>query len=240
MHDLTITVVFDNNPFRDGLGTEWGFAAVISGAQKTILFDTGASDRLLRNMERLKIGFDTIDVVVLSHAHGDHTGGLVHFLGKNHDVCVYLLKSSAKRFKDRAETFGAEMVEVVQPVEICENVYSTGQLGKLIKEQALVVRTQRGLVVMTGCAHPGIARMLEAARKLLDDDVLLAIGGFHLEWATQGKIEKIISAFEAPGVRYVAGCHCMSDRTRALFQSRLGGKWIEAGVGKVVTMADLK
>ena len=39
--DLTITVVYDNNPYKEGLQTGWGFGCVITGAEKTILFDTG-------------------------------------------------------------------------------------------------------------------------------------------------------------------------------------------------------
>jgi len=212
--NLTITVTYDNNPYKQGLETEWGFAAFITGTEKTILFDTGGGRVLLDNMEKLAIKPDRVDVVVLSHIHGDHTGGLSSFLEKNSNVMVYLPVSFPKKFKDDARNSGAKIIEVnpvrskasisngvKKSLQICENVYSTGQLGKLIKEQSLIIRTDKGLVVITGCAHPGIVNIVNTAKALMrvpalrgpKDDILLVMGGFHLEWATKGRIEKIIS-----------------------------------------------
>ena len=252
---MTITIVYDNNPYKEGLETAWGFGCVITGAEKTILFDTGGDDSiLLNNMEKLAIDPNGIDTVVLSHIHGDHTGGLHSFLEKNSDVTVYLPKSFPKKFKDNVASCGAKIVEAEQALKICENVYSTGQLGKLIKEQSLIIRTEAGLVVITGCAHPGIVKIVNSAKDLLKDDILLpapvapaqvtqaqvVMGGFHLEWATKGKIEKIISAFKQLAVQYAGPCHCSGDKARSLFEKHFGKNYISIGVGKVMTMADLR
>jgi 7,8-dihydropterin-6-yl-methyl-4-(beta-D-ribofuranosyl)aminobenzene 5'-phosphate synthase len=112
-------------------------------------------------------------------------------------------------------------------------------MGRRIREQALIVRTQRGLVVLTGCAHPGIARVLEEVKELHAEDILLVLGGFHLEWATAGRVEKILAAFRKHGVQYVAPTHCSGDRARLLFQQQYGQGYIEAGVGKTISLADL-
>jgi 7,8-dihydropterin-6-yl-methyl-4-(beta-D-ribofuranosyl)aminobenzene 5'-phosphate synthase len=73
--ELRITVIYDNNPYKEGLITSWGFACVIYGAEKTILFDTGGNSAvLLDNMQQLGMDPKEIDVVVLSHIHGDHIG----------------------------------------------------------------------------------------------------------------------------------------------------------------------
>jgi len=259
--NLTITVTYDNNPYKQGLETEWGFAAFITGTEKTILFDTGGGRVLLDNMEKLAIKPDRVDVVVLSHIHGDHTGGLSSFLEKNSNVMVYLPVSFPKKFKDDARNSGAKIIEinpvrskasisngVKKSLQICENVYSTGQLGKLIKEQSLIIRTDKGLVVITGCAHPGIVNIVNTAKALMrvpalrgpKDDILLVMGGFHLEWATKGRIEKIISAFKQLGVRYVSPCHCSGDKARSLFEKHFGSNYINIGTGKVITLADLR
>ena len=241
VNDLTITVVYDNNPYKEGLETAWGFSCLITGTEKTILFDTGGSGSLLlNNMAKLAIEPNSIDTVVLSHIHGDHTGGLSSFLEKNPKISVYLPQSFPKRFKDNVQTYGAKVVEVEQSLKICENVYSTGQLGKLIKEQSLVIQTNKGLIIITGCAHPGIVSIVDTAKELVKDDVLLVMGGFHLEWAFAGKIEKIISAFEQWHVRYVGPCHCSGRRARTLFEEHFGKNYINIGVGKVITMADLQ
>ncbi|MEE9370172.1 MAG: MBL fold metallo-hydrolase [Sedimentisphaerales bacterium] len=240
MEDISITVVCDNNPYREGLETAWGFSAVIAGAEKTILFDTdGDGPMLLGNMERLAIDPQSIDLVVLSHIHGDHTGGLDGFLEKNSGVSVYMPMSFSKKFKDGVASCGAKVVEVERPLEICENVYSTGQIGRLIKEQSLVIRTGKGLVVMVGCAHPGIVKIINTVKGFLSDDILLVMGGFHFEWATKGKIKRVISAFEELGVRYVGLCHCTGDKASDLFEEHFGENYINVGAGKVVTTADL-
>ncbi len=80
VNNLAITVTYDNNPCKQGLETAWGFSATFTGAEKTILLDTGGGRSLLDNMEKSAIEPDSIDVVVLSHIHGDHTGGLGSFL----------------------------------------------------------------------------------------------------------------------------------------------------------------
>jgi 7,8-dihydropterin-6-yl-methyl-4-(beta-D-ribofuranosyl)aminobenzene 5'-phosphate synthase len=241
VNDLTIKVVYDNNPHKEGLETAWGFSAFITGAEKNILFDTGGDGPLLlRNMQRLQVDPKTIDAVVLSHVHADHTGGLGGFLDKNPNVTVYVLKSFPARIADEARKRGAKVVEVKEPLQVCGNVYSTGQLGRLIKEQSLIIRTKAGLVIISGCAHPGIAGIVNTAKSQIDGDILLVMGGFHLEWATKGKIEKIIAAFKQMGVRYAGPCHCSGDKARSLFEKRFGKNYIRIGVGKVITLADLQ
>jgi 7,8-dihydropterin-6-yl-methyl-4-(beta-D-ribofuranosyl)aminobenzene 5'-phosphate synthase len=247
--DLTIKVVFDNNPYMEGLKTAWGFSALITGTEKAILFDTGGDGSLLlSNMKKLAIEPNDIDVVVLSHIHGDHTGGLAGFLQKNCNVTVFMPESFPKKFKENVQKYGARVVDVNQPLKICENVYSTGQLGILIKEQSLIIQTKAGLIVITGCAHPGIVKIVTAAKDLMKsldpardrDEVLLVMGGFHLEWATSGKIEKIISAFKQLGVHFIAPCHCTGEKARDLFEKHFGKNYINIGAGKIITLADLK
>jgi 7,8-dihydropterin-6-yl-methyl-4-(beta-D-ribofuranosyl)aminobenzene 5'-phosphate synthase len=241
VNNLTITVIYDNNPYKQALETAWGFSALITGTEKTILFDTGGDGGLLlRNMEKLEIAADSIDTVVLSHIHSDHTGGLRTFLQNNPQVTVYLPKSFPKGFKDDIRRYGAKVIEVEQSLKICEDVYSTGQIGIWIKEQSLIVRTDKGLVIITGCAHPGIVKTVNTAKELLKDDILLVMGGFHLEWASVGKIEKIISAFKQLNVRCVGPCHCSGDKARTLFQKHFGENYISIGAGKVITVADLQ
>jgi 7,8-dihydropterin-6-yl-methyl-4-(beta-D-ribofuranosyl)aminobenzene 5'-phosphate synthase len=153
---------------------------------------------------------------------------------------VYLPESFPQRFKDNIKDHKAKMVDVKQSLKICENVYSTGQLGMLIKEQSLIIHTNKGLVIIAGCAHPGIVKIVKAAKDMIEDDILLVMGGFHLEWATKGKIEKIISAFKQMGVRYVGPSHCTGEKARALFEKHFDGNYISIGAGRAVTMADLQ
>lgn len=260
IYDTSITVICDNNPYKQGLQTDWGFSCLITGVEKTILFDTGPAAFSVGNMGKLAAEPRAIDTVVLSHIHGDHTGGLNSFLQKNSDVTVYLPESFPQKFKDNVKGHGAKIVDVKQPLKICEDVYSTGQVGGWIKEQSLIIRTSKGLVIITGCAHPGIMKIVDAAKNLMksglqqgcpdEDDILLpapvvpaqvtqaqvVMGGFHLEWMTKGKIEKIISSFKQMGVQKVGPGHCTGEKARALFEKHFGGNYINVGAGKTIPM----
>jgi 7,8-dihydropterin-6-yl-methyl-4-(beta-D-ribofuranosyl)aminobenzene 5'-phosphate synthase len=194
---------------------------------------------LLENMSKLGIDPNNIEIVVLSHIHGDHTGGLETFLQKNANVAVYLLESFPKKFKEMASSYGAKIIEVDKHTEICKDVHSTGELGTLIKEQGLFVRTEKGLVIITGCAHPGIVKMTKTAKDLIDEDILLVMGGFHLEWATKDKVESIIKAFEGLNVKCVGPCHCTGDKARALFAKHFGPRFVNIGAGKIISIRDL-
>ena len=187
--ELRITVVYDNNPYKEGLTTSWGFACVIKGAEKTILFDTGGdSDVLLNNMQQLAIDSKEIDVVVLSHIHGDHVGGLNGFLQENMNVTVYLPATFLPGFKESLKRVGIKTVEMNDSARICKGVYSTGVLGSMIKEQALMISTDRGLIVITGCAHPGIVHILQTAKKIIRNEFLLVMGGISSGSNTQAAI----------------------------------------------------
>lgn len=237
---LSLVVAYDNNPYVDGLRTEWGFSCFVLGPDKTILFDTGGEgDVLMANMAELGIDPARVDAVVLSHEHRDHTGGLGEFLKANPEVTVYVPGSFDRGYRKRLGDRAGEVIEVREAVTVCENVYSTGEMGASIKEQGLVLRTSRGLIVITGCAHPGIVAMVERAKSLVGDDVLLVIGGFHLTRAGEGEIAEVISGLKNLGVKHAAPCHCSGDLAREMFGREFGEGYIEVGVGRSLTAADL-
>ena len=76
---MQITTIYDNTALDPNLASAWGFACLVGG---DLLFDTGGNGRkLLFNMEQLGIDPAGIQTVVLSRAHGDHTGGLADAKG---------------------------------------------------------------------------------------------------------------------------------------------------------------
>ena len=236
--ELKFTIVYDNNEYDQRLETKWGFSCLVEGLEKTILFDTGGdSGTLLSNMKKLKIDPNEIDAVVLSHIHGDHVGGLSGFLEENIDVIVYLPESFPDSFKDTARSFGAEVLEVSEAEELFTGVYTTGELGNGIKEQSLVVASGQGLVVITGCAHPGVVNIVRKARDMLaEKPVYLVIGGFHMSGASTHQIQSVIEGFRQLSVRKVAPCHCSGDETRRLFREEYGENYIDSGAGQIITL----
>jgi 7,8-dihydropterin-6-yl-methyl-4-(beta-D-ribofuranosyl)aminobenzene 5'-phosphate synthase len=237
---LSIVITYDNYPYVEGLRTEWGFSCMVSGPGKTILFDTGGvGEVLLDNMRKLDLDPQDVDAIVLSHHHGDHTGGLGEFLRSNPDVEVYLLKSFDAALKRRAREARRDVIEVSGAVEVCPGVSTTGEMGFWIKEQGLIIETDAGLVVITGCAHPGVVDMVNRARELTGSDVLLVLGGFHLVRTGRDGIRDVIAGLKDAGVKFAAPCHCSGDTAREEFSRAFGRDYIRAGVGRSLTAADL-
>jgi 7,8-dihydropterin-6-yl-methyl-4-(beta-D-ribofuranosyl)aminobenzene 5'-phosphate synthase len=223
-----IMVVYDNNPYAKGMETAWGFSCLVKGMEKTVLFDTGGDGRrLLSNMSRLGISPREIDAVVLSHIHGDHTGGLHALLAKNRQILTYLPESFPGSF-------------FRGPMKVCDGVYSTGELGTSPREQSLVVSTAKGLVIITGCAHPGIVRIVHTVKERFGGEVFLVLGGFHLSASGREEIEAVIAGMKALGVRYVAPCHCTGDTARNIFMKAFGAGFIDTGVGKIIDTGGLR
>jgi 7,8-dihydropterin-6-yl-methyl-4-(beta-D-ribofuranosyl)aminobenzene 5'-phosphate synthase len=159
---VRLHVVFNNLTYKTGLQTGWGFACLIEGLDKVVLFDTGGNgDFLLSNMQQLGLYAEAVEAVVLSHIHGDHTGGLDTFLARNPDVTVYMPESFPASFKQEVIRLGAAIETVSQPQRLFDSVFSIGEMGGTTKEQALIVDTPRGLIVITGCAHPDVVDMVE-------------------------------------------------------------------------------
>ena len=234
-NSLLILITYDNNPYDARLRTSWGFSCVVRCDQKSIIFDTGGNSTiLLDNMGKLKIDPKEIDIVVLSHIHGDHTGGLTGFLKKNNQVTVYLPKSFPQSFKNGVNSYVTSMEEVDAPREIIPGVYTTGELGIGIKEQSLIVKNSRGLVVITGCAHPGIVTIIREAKKIAGDKVYLVLGGFHLGGTPTTQINAIIQNFKMLGVEKVAPCHCTGVEAKDLLHKSFGRNYIDVGVGKEI------
>ena len=232
-----LTVLFNNVPFRADLETGWGFSCLIEGPEKTILFDTGANgDTLLSNMHRLGLNPGIIDAVVLSHIHGDHTGGLRALLNLKSDITVYTPGSVPQSFLREVQNLGAAVETVSGPRKLMDDVYSTGEMGSAIREQALILDSREGLVVVTGCAHPNVADMARQAATFLEKPIYLLTGGFHLGGSSEAQIRKIIARLKALGVKKVAPSHCTGDNTIRMFRETWGKDFIDGGLGAVIEL----
>ncbi len=232
---VTFTVIYDNNSYGAGLKTAWGFACLIEMEEAVILFDTGAdSGTLLSNMEALAKDPQAIDAVVLSHIHGDHTGGLGGLLETGARPVVYVPAVFPASFKDDVRAVTA-LVEVEEAQEIRPGVFTTGQVRGAVVEQALVVKTAEGWVVVTGCAHPGVVKMTKAAQQATDGAIAWVMGGFHLGNAGRAHIRSIIEDL-GELVEQVAPMHCTGEQARAMFAEAWGEACHRFGVGAEITL----
>jgi len=232
---IQMTIVYDNNHFDEKLNTDWGFSCLIEGLVKSILFDTGSNGQiLLSNMEKLRIRPDKIDLVFLSHAHRDHTGGLDALLGENSKIDVWVPEFFSSSFKNSIKKRGAVIKEVEKFQKICDNAYTTGVISGWIKEQSLMLDTDKGLIVITGCAHPRITKIIATAKKLLKKDIYMVFGGFHLAGFEKGELKEILGKFIELGIKKVGPCHCSGDDARDFFAKEYKENFIKIGVGKEI------
>jgi 7,8-dihydropterin-6-yl-methyl-4-(beta-D-ribofuranosyl)aminobenzene 5'-phosphate synthase len=232
---MRITILYNNVSRTMGLTSGWGFSCLVEGLEKTILFDTGGDgDVLLANMARLGIDPKGVDVVFLSHIHGDHTGGLDAFLVQHSGVEVILPAGFPPAFLAAVSERGAAARMMTAGGRFMDRCYTTGPLQDGIVEQAMIVETKKGLVVITGCAHPGIARIAASAMRLTGRRIHLFLGGFHLLGKSPMETAAIISRLKSLGVAKVAPSHCTGEAAVATFRQAWGGDFIEGGLGSVI------
>ena len=235
--EIIVTIVYDNNGYNGHLTAAWGFSCIVKCQHETILFDTGGDGRvLLSNMARLGISPDGIDAIVLSHIHGDHTGGIDELLKRNGEVTVYLPLSFPEQTKQHIKSYGVNLVEIHEPRELFAGVFTTGELGGEVREQALLVKTSRGLVLVTGCAHPGVVNIVKRAKEIAKDNIYIVIGGFHLAGAFPSQINYRAETLLQLGVERVALCHCSGDEARKLFKDYFGANYLECGIGQEIVI----
>ena len=211
---MRITVTYDNDVHAPGLRSGWGFSCLIEKeGTPNILFDTGANGSiLLHNMEKLDLDPLSIGMVVISHAHWDHTGGLSRFLDRNKEVGAYIPESCP-------EPKGAkEVIVVKEPLEICSGIFSTGELKGI--EQSLAVRTGKSLTVIAGCSHPGVENILKSASQFGSPYAL--VGGLHG-----------FSQFDAiKDLSLICPCHCTQYKSE--IRSLYPEKYVGGGAGRII------
>ena len=234
--DVNLTIIYDNNPMKNGLQTDWGFACLVEVGKTKLLFDTGDNGGiLLGNMAKLNIDPKSVGLVFLSHFHHDHTGGLRDFLKINPKVKVYFPQSFPAELVEMIKNSVAALIPVSSFKELQTNIFSLGEFGGVIPEQSLAVRTSKGIVVVTGCAHPGIINILEKAKSNFSNELIyLSVGGFHLHPLNNDELKNIIQKIFDMDILTVVPVHCSGSAARKMFEDVFGDGYIDAGVGKII------
>ena len=234
---MEIKILFDNAAADKKFSTGWGLSYLIDG---DILFDTGDKPKpLLKNIKNAGVNISDIKRVVISHDHWDHTGGLWALLKENPKLKVYGCPDFSKSFKKKVKAAGCELIENDSFGEIRKNIYTTGSmagkyLGLYLPEQSLVLKTPKGLTVLTGCAHPGIINIIEKVRENIAGNIYLAFGGFHLGNSFKKTIAKILEKFKELKIEKAAPSHCSGQKAMDMFKEEYGEDFIEIKVGDTI------
>jgi 7,8-dihydropterin-6-yl-methyl-4-(beta-D-ribofuranosyl)aminobenzene 5'-phosphate synthase len=129
-----------------------------------------------------------------------------------------------------------EPLLVNEPAIICKNLYTSGEFNYQIPEQALVLDTKKGLVVITGCSHPGIVEMLNKIKTDFGKNIFMVFGGFHLLQKSDKEMNKIISDIKSLGIVKCGATHCTGEKQIKLFKDAFGDNYLELGVGNTITI----
>ncbi|MEO0292618.1 MAG: MBL fold metallo-hydrolase [candidate division WOR-3 bacterium] len=235
-----LKILADNYTVDKNLRICWGFSCLIN---EGILFDTGESEEILEfNMKKLNVLPDRIKKIVISHNHFDHTGGIGAVLKLESNIDVYLLSDFSEELKKKITSLGGRIIENDEFIEIEEGIYTTGKIeGKYaenpISEEALVVETKEGLIVITGCSHPLITDIVEKVKKEFPKDrIFMVFGGFHLLDKDNREVEFIAEKLKALGVEKVGPTHCTGEEAIRVFREKFGEKFIRIGVGTIINI----
>ena len=170
------------------------------------------------------------------YEHGDHIGGIPGLARLRSEIPAIIPSSFSGKFKSTLEKSGYEPLLVTKPAEICSDLYTSGEFTEPLYEHALVLNTSKGLVVMTGCSHPGIIAMLKRIKSDFGKNVYMVFGGFHLMDKSDDEINSIISEMKSMGVVKCGATHCTGDHQIDLFRKSFGENFLELGVGNSVVV----
>ena len=216
----------------------WGVSFLIDD---NILFDTFSSYRVLsRKLRNAQTHIDNIQTVVISHNHWDHIGGLWGLLEQRKGIDVYLPAQAKEEVKLRIRAAGSNVIDAAGAKTIRQGIHITDEFvgthnGNAIPEQAVVLETSKGLVVIFGCAHLGIASIIQKAKQAFHAPVYGALGGFHLRHSPLDDVTKCANKLQEEGVRIVAPTHCTGLRAEKIFKNIFREKFIPLREGENIS-----
>ena len=162
--------------------------------------------------------------------------------------------------RDALEALGANFVLSTEPATISEGIITTGfipmtnnyeivekylmvrkngelEQDNLDDDQAMIIDTEFGLVVILGCSHHGIINTLEHAIKITGkDNIYAAIGGTHLVHASEDRLERTAAALLDMGVQYLGVSHCTGFKASSYLGQIFGDRFFQNNAGTQLTL----
>jgi 7,8-dihydropterin-6-yl-methyl-4-(beta-D-ribofuranosyl)aminobenzene 5'-phosphate synthase len=254
---MIISILTDNNPGTNTLA-EHGLSYLIEHDGKRILFDTGQSNLFLKNAWTMGIEMKNLNTIVLSHGHFDHGDGLQYLAGGQlicHPECFVKryrkIDFSYIGLKNSKEELAGKfnLVTTAIPYQISEKIIFLGEIPRItdfeskhtsfildngipdfvMDDSAIVLLSDKGLFVVTGCGHAGIVNTLKHAKNITGENRIYGImGGFHLKKADR-QTKETISYLKNNNVTHIYPSHCTENPALALFYKNFRATLVKTG-----------
>ncbi len=150
---MKIKTLIENTAACPGLCTEAGLGMYVEALGKKILFDTGASGDFVTNAQQMGVDLEAVDLVVISHGHDDHGGGVKRFMDINHTAPIYINEHAFRSF------FTGDKRDISLAADLKENprVILTGDRTEL--GEGMELFTCNGLERKHKMSHFGLTTM---------------------------------------------------------------------------------
>lgn len=262
---------------RASVLAEHGFSALVKttlrGKTHTVLFDFGFSaEGAAQNAQTLGVDFAEIEVVVLSHGHSDHTGGIAslgELIGKkNLPFIVHPSAFKSPRYLKAGGNFkihfpklthemvrqaGFSIIESSAPYPLLDDsILFLGEIPRrtdfekgfpnarcekdgqefwdaIEDDTSLVINLRdKGLIILSGCAHSGIINTVNYAGKVTGIDTIHAVmGGFHLSGPLfETIIDRTAEELQNIHPGYVIPAHCTGRKAIMAIERKMPEQFI--------------
>ena len=246
-------------------------SAIVETDDARILIDCGPDFRT----QVLRLPFEKIDGVLITHEHYDHVGGVKRLLenipiekmyvGKSffqekyHEKKDGTIKNIGISFsRNDMERCGVKICEIEEDsreifpgITIHRNFeritdYEQGNPHFFVKEKgvykkddftdeiAIALEIKDGIVVITGCSHPGIMNIIYTIQKRSKKKICGIVGGTHLVEADESRLKKTIVALKEINIEFIAVSHCTGEENLEIIKNAFGKKFIFNCTGNVI------
>ena len=238
VESVEINILVDNNPNFD-LKSPWGISIYVRTQNLSILFDAGPdSNALKENSKKLSIDLSNLDLAVISHEHGDHIRGLEYISEVNKNLTIFVPAHMSESCKNWIKSLGFKVIEVKDTTLISEGIAIVGELYGPPYEQALAINVKKlGLIVLVGCSHPGVDKIVSKAEKELSQNPYAVIGGFHLSGASLNKIREVAEALIEIGLKRIYPIHCSGEGFRKFLEENYPEVYEDGRVGLKISFS---
>lgn len=234
--DMKIKVLAEGSTQKQRAMREWGISLLID---EKMIFDTFGNPELLeKNIKKNNIDLKKVENIIISHNHWDHISGLKYILMNSKHIKVFLPEMNEEVLK-WCKMYGADIILSDTKGGFVKSFFLTGSMkGKLkseyFMEQGMILKSKKGYVLLLGCSHPGVIKMVKRASKIVKEPIHTIIGGLHLKDMKSNRVQNIAVSLKKLGVKKVIAGHCTGEKSGQILK-----KIFKTGYKKLVQDMEL-